>query len=232
MYPLVLLPGMNCTADLWAEAFCMDADSEEVITPTLGEQSMAAQVDALLAELPDKFVLAGLSLGAVVAMALLEIAPERVAGLCVISTNAKPPTPAQHQGWADWIRRLDEGATARDMQESMLSTLLSSRSLLQSVLVDRVLAMADATGTDLVRSQLQMQMTRVDLLAGLTEVDAPTLIICGEEDVICPPGFHTEIALATPRSWLVSMEAGHLLPMERPAELGGVMRFWRARQGI
>lgn len=232
MYPLVLLPGMNCTADLWTGVFCTDADLGEVIAPTLREQSMTAQVDALLAELPDTFVLAGLSLGAVVAMALVEAAPKRVAGLCVISTNAKAPTPAQQQGWVDWTRRLDEGETARDMQKSILSALLSPRALRQHLLVDRVLAMADATGTELVRAQLQMQITRVDLLAGLTEVDVPTLVICGEEDTICPPGFHTEIALATPRARLILIKAGHLLPMERPEELGRIMRFWRSGQHI
>ena len=71
--PLVLLPGMNCTADLWAGCGVDDA-----LTPVLAEQSIDTQVDRLLAELPPLFVLGGLSLGAIVAMALVVRAPERV----------------------------------------------------------------------------------------------------------------------------------------------------------
>ena len=87
--PLVLLPGMNCTADLWTGCGVDDA-----LTPVLDEQSIDTQVDRLLAELPPLFVLGGLSLGAIVAMALVARAPERVARLCLASTNAKAPTPA------------------------------------------------------------------------------------------------------------------------------------------
>ena len=223
---------MNCTSDLWTDAFFRDAHHGEVITPELGEPSMAAQVDALLAELPEKFVLGGLSLGGIVAMALVHAAPERVVGLCVVSTNAKAGTTAQEASWTDWIRRLDTGETARDLQESILAALLSRGALQRPVLVGRVLAMADHTGAEVLRAQLQMQLTRVDLRVCLAAVAVPTLVISGREDIICPPGFHTEITTAVPCSEFVSVQAGHLLPMERPEQFRATVRFWRARHGI
>ena len=221
MPPLVLLPGMNCTADLWT-----GCDVGEALTPVLSEESIDAQVDRLLAELPPLFVLGGLSLGAIVAMALVVRAPERVAGLCLVSTNAKAPTVEQRISWQNWIERLDAGESALGLQANALSELLSPEAAKRRVLVERTLAMADATGPARLRAQLRMQSTRVDLRPALRAVTAPTLLVSGAEDSICPPEFHLEIAAALPRARVVTIDGGHLLPMERPDAFGALLRGW------
>jgi pimeloyl-ACP methyl ester carboxylesterase len=93
--------------------------------------------------------------------------------------------------------------------------------------VDRP-AMADATGTTALRAQLQMQSTRVDLRAALRTVTVPTLLVSGAQDAICPPQFHAEIAAELPRARLVTIDGGHLLPLEQPAAFGALLRTWRA----
>lgn len=222
MPPLVLLPGMNCTDDLWTEC-----DLGGVITPKLDQDSVAAQVDRLLADLPPVFVLGGLSLGAIVALSVALRAPDRVAGLCVMSVNAKAPTPAQRAGWRSWLARLDDGDSPRALQHDILPELLTPGSLrTRPDLVERTLAMADATGVATVRSQLRMQLTRVDLRAGLREVVAPTLIVSGAMDAVCPPSFHAEIAAEVAHSEIVSVDGGHLLPLERPQTIGALIREW------
>lgn len=84
--PLVLLPGMNCSARLWARRGRSAAPGPRPADPRRAGQ-------ALLDALPDRFALGGLSLGGIVAMALTRRAPERVAGLCLMATNARAPTP-------------------------------------------------------------------------------------------------------------------------------------------
>ena len=120
--PLVLLAGMNCTADLWS-----GCGLEGALMPSLDESTVDGQVEALLDTLPGRFTLAGLSLGAIVGMALCRRAPERVTGLCLMSTNAKAPTDAQRQGWQDWRDRLAAGETATDLQRDILGSLLWPR---------------------------------------------------------------------------------------------------------
>ena len=226
MHPLVLLPGMNCTADLWT-----GAGLEPAITPDLDVPDIDQQVDALRGALPPRFVLAGLSLGAIVGMALALRAPERVAGLCVMSTNAKAPTAAQRDGWQAWIDRLDAGESARALQQSILEALLSEDARAQPDLVERTLAMGDGRESAL-RAQLHLQRTRVDLLAGLGELTMPVLVIGGQQDSICPPTFHAEIAAAVPHSRFASIEGGHLLALERPAQVGALLRMWRRQNRI
>ncbi|MFT4230575.1 MAG: alpha/beta hydrolase [Microbacterium sp.] len=227
MAPLVLLPGMNCTADLWTGTGLGDA-----VTPWLDADDIGRQVERLLADLPPVFVLAGLSLGGIVAMALAQTAPERVAGLCVMSTNAKAPTDAQRDGWRDWLRRLDAGEDAADLQDAIMTALLSEDGRARPDLVNRVHAMGVDTGDDRLRAQLRMQATRTDLRAGLAGLQVPVLVLCGRQDAICPPAFHAEIAAAVPDARLVSIDGGHLLPMERPAEVGTLLHDWRAQHRI
>lgn len=227
MPPLVLLPGMNCTPDLWT-----GCGFEEATTPPLREDSMAGQINALLAELPPRFVLCGLSLGAIVAMGMAVRAPERVAGLVVVSTNAKAPTSVQRTGWAEWRTQLDNGTSPRALQESILPLLLSERARSGETgadLSERVRQMGGNTAPDVLRAQLGLQATRVDVRERLRALTVPTLVISGSEDAMCPPRFHHEIAEAIPDSRLVEVEGGHLLPMERPEAFGALVNTWRAR---
>lgn len=227
MLPLVLLPGMNCTADLWS-----GAGLDGAITPDLDVTDLDRQVDVLLAALPPRFVLAGLSLGAIVGMAIAHRAPERVAGLCVMSANAKAPTDVQRDGWQAWIDRLDAGESPRALQQSILDALLSEQARARPDLVERTLAMGADVGTGMLRAQLRLQQTRVDLLAGLGALTMPMLVIGGQQDAICPPTFHAEIAAAVPHSRFVSIEGGHLLVLERPARIGALLHGWRRQNRI
>ena len=220
--PLVLLAGMNCTADLWS-----GCGLEGFITPTLDEASLGDQVEALLDTLPKRFALAGLSLGAIVGMALCRQAPERVTRLCLMSTNSKAPTDVQRQGWRAWRDRLAAGETARDLQRDILGALVSSPAQARVPgLVERVLRMGDDTGTPRLDAQLRMQATRVDESGALPELRMPVLIVSGTGDAICPPQFHQDIAAAVRGARLASINAGHLSPMERPDEVGRLLKSW------
>lgn len=230
--PLVLLAGMNCTGDLWGDAG-FGRGQGGAIRPTLDRPSISAQVEALVEELPEMFVIVGHSLGGIVGMALALAAPERVAGLVLVSTNAKAPTEAQRDGWRGWLSALDGGADPRVLQQSILSPLLGASVVRdRDDLVQRTLRMGEETGSERLRAQLAMQLTRTDLLSRLGELTVPTLVVSGLDDVICPPHFHTEIVSEIAGARLVSLDAGHLLPLERPRDFGGLVRSWLSQQRL
>lgn len=222
--PLVLLAGMNCTADLWTGCGLDDA-----LTPALDADDLDAQVDRLLRRLPARFVIGGLSLGAIVAMALAARAPERVVGLCVSAANAKKPTPGQYEGWAAWLTRLSAGETPAELQAGIVPVLLSERVReSRPDLVERTLRMGAATPSRMLAAQLRLQASRVDLRPRLRAVAVPTLVIAGSCDALCPPSFHDEIAAAITGARQEQLETGHLVPLERPAEFGALVQAWRA----
>lgn len=223
MTPLVLLPGMGCSADLWAGLGL----GVRPVTPVLEEPDLDREVDRLLAVLPDRFALAGLSLGAVVAMALVRRAPARVTRLALLSTNPYPPTPAQLDSWQGQRASLAaEGPRA--LQTALLPSLLSPAVLAGDPgLVARTLAMAEEVGAARYDAQLRLQASRVDERPGLRAVRCPTLVLAARQDRLCPVSRHEEIAALVPGAELVVLDdCAHLSPLEQPAAVGGRLGRW------
>ncbi len=223
--PLVLLPGLNCSPALWSAL-----DVGPATTPILTEPSLDGEVARLLDELPPRFALAGLSLGGIVAMALVRRAPERVTRLCLMSTTSRPPTSQQYAMWARQRAALAAGATARDLQREIKAALLSPYArATRPELVEVALAMADDIGTETLDAQLALQATRVDERPGLSQVRCPTLIIAGRDDALCRPERHAEMHALVAGSELVELEqCGHLSPLEQPAAVEPLLQRWRA----
>ena len=77
--------------------------------------------------------------------------------------------------------------------------------------------------------QSEALRTRDDLRGVLPVLDAPVLIACGAEDVLCPPAWHRALADQARRATLhVVPDAGHMLPLERPESLADIVTAWRA----
>ena len=227
--PLVLLPGLNCSPRLWS-----GLDIGPAVTPILTEPTLDGQVDRLLDELPSRFALAGLSLGGIVAMALVRRAPERVARLCLMSTTSRPPTSQQYAMWARQRAALAAGATARDLQREIKAALLSPYArALRPDLVEVALAMADDVGAETLDTQLALQATRIDERPGVARVRCPTLIIAAVDDALCRPERHAEMHALVRGSELVELEqSGHLSPLEQPAAVEALLRGWLVRESL
>jgi pimeloyl-ACP methyl ester carboxylesterase len=210
---------MNCSAALWSRLDLRGWPS--LIPAELMESTLVGQVARLLDELPPRFALAGLSLGGIVAMALVRTAPERVSSLILLSTNPHAPTDAQQQSWRASRRYLHAGRTARDLQADWLPLLLSEPARSNLDLVELTLAMADSVGNANLDAQLALQATRIDERPALRRIGFPTLIIAARQDVLCSVSKHTELNQLIPGSSLTIIEdSGHLSPLEKPGALG------------
>lgn len=232
--PLVLLPGMNCSQRLWqpvleSPAFLAPPGGEgrpDFVQPQLRGRSLDDCVDRLLAHLPPTFSLAGLSLGAIVALALVRRAPERVVRLALLAVNPRPPRPDQQAAWAAQRRMLAEGGTARALQEQLLPVLVSPGRR-SPALDDVVLAMADEVGEEALDDQLAIQQTRRDERPALPCVAVPTLVVAGADDALVPVERHEEVCAAVAGAHLeVLEEVGHLSTLEAPDAVAAALSTW------
>lgn len=223
--PVVLVPGMGCSAVLWSRLKL----GVEPNTPVLREADLEAEVDRLLDLLPERFALAGLSLGAVVALALVRRAPERVSRLCLMSANPHAPTAAQLRAWAKQRRRL-VSESARILQCDLLPELLSPGVIAeQPDLVELTLDMAETVGDEALDRQLQLQATRIDERPTLPLVRCPTLVLAARDDRLCPISRHAELAGLIPGAELVVLDdCAHLSPLEQPVSVSVHLRRWLA----
>ena len=86
--PLVMLPGMMCDGRLFQPQIDVFASRYEVIIPPLyGADRIADLVQELLLVLPQRFALAGLSMGGIIAMEMMRQAPDQITRLALMDTN-------------------------------------------------------------------------------------------------------------------------------------------------
>ena len=225
---------MNCSPRLWDDVEeglgveQPDGPTQEVVVVPLDRPNLDEQVEALLDRLPTRFAIGGLSLGAIVAMAVHRRAPARVAGLFLVATNSRAPTDAQRSTWKAQLSRLAAGATPRELQEELVPLLLGANPA--PGLRERTLEMADEVGSADLVAQLQLQLTRVDERPGLSDVTVPCTVVAAADDRICPVERHAEMHGLVPDSDLVVIpDAPHLVTLSHPQRVSAALAAWLQR---
>jgi pimeloyl-ACP methyl ester carboxylesterase len=225
--PLALLPGLLCDGALWRAqieglaglADCRVADFTQ-------RDSVAAMAASVLEAMPERFALAGLSMGGYVAFEVLRRAPGRVQRLALLDTSARADTPEQTRRRRDLMELARKGRF-RGVPRRLLPLFLHPARLQEADLPAAVTAMAERIGRDAFLRQQKAIMERPDSRRDLVRIACPTLVLCGRQDALTPLVRHTEMAAGIARSRLVVIEdCGHLAPMERPAEVTAALTSW------
>lgn len=228
--PLLLVPGLLTDAALWTDQrYAFGGERPVRVLDISSGTSIDDMAARLLRAAPDRFALAGLSMGGYVALAMAVAAPGRVAGLALLDTNAHADPPA-----ASERRRAQIAALTTDgfdaVVEQLLGLLVTPAGRDDPHIGDVFRAMAHRLGPDVFIRQQQAIMGRADRTAALGAIAVPTLVLCGAEDAIAPPELHRDMAARLPNAELAIVErAGHLAPLEAPAQVTEAMQGWLAR---
>jgi pimeloyl-ACP methyl ester carboxylesterase len=225
--PLVLLPGLLLDAELWRHQI---ADLADLATPIVGDltrhDSIAAMATAMLAEMPDSFSLAGLSMGGYVAQEIMRQAPHRVLRLALLDTSARAETDEQRARRHGLLELAGMGHF-KGVTPRLLPQLLHPAHLADPALTEPVMAMAERVGPEAFLRQQTAIMGRRDGRADLARIACPALVLCGKQDLLTPPELHEEMAAAIPGATLVTIEqCAHLSPIEQPAQVNAALRRW------
>ena len=87
---LVLVPGLLCTKALWAPQMAALADIADIsVADHTRHDTMAGIARSILAAAPERFALAGLSMGGYIAYEIMRQAPERVTRLALLDTGSR-----------------------------------------------------------------------------------------------------------------------------------------------
>ncbi len=228
--PLVLLPGMMCDARLFGPQIDAFGAERDVLTPSIGGHENVHDIASeILRGAPESFALAGLSLGGILAMEVMRIAPERVTRLALMDTNPKAETDSVAALREPQIAKVRAGQLAEVMRDEMKPNYLADGPGRAAVL-DLVLDMAMGQGAEVFIRQSRALQTRPDQQEVLRSLVVPTLILCGAEDSLCPLHRHTLMAELVPGAELVVVEgAGHLPTLEQPDAVIRAMKAWLAR---
>lgn len=227
---LILLPGLASDealfADIPARLAAAGWPPAAVTRVHFEHDTLPAMADALLAAHPGPLLLAGTSMGGMVAMHAALRAPERVRGLALLGTSARADTPELLKLRSDAVRLFEQGRVDEVVRPNVLFAFHPANQR-DEALVEAYLAMMQRAGGAALARQNRAVMAREDLRATLPRVACPTLVVCGEADLLTPPEHAREIAAAVPGATLHLLPgAGHLLTMERPAEVAALLAGW------
>ncbi len=234
--PLLLVPGVLCSPRLFAAQVAALEGEAEIVVPDWRRAPLsiwdswetAARwvVDQMPAE---KFALAGLSLGGMLAVEIMQFAADRVIKLALLDTGMRSQNEAERAIRRARIRLADEGHFELVLGMQMTRFIPAYR-LPDKPLVDEVMTMCGEIGVEIYKRQEELAAIRVDRRPDLPRIKCPTTVVCGRDDAATPLFLSEEIAKAIPAAALVVIEqCGHLVTMEKPEETNQILKLWLSR---
>jgi pimeloyl-ACP methyl ester carboxylesterase len=224
---LVLVPGLLCTGALWAPQIAALSDIADcMVADHTRHNTMAGIATSILAAAPERFALAGLSMGGYISYEIVRQAPERVERLALLDTGSRADTPERTAGRRDLLANAEREGVRR-AQELLMPLLIHPSRRGDKPLVDAILQMAVDTGLEAFRRQEEAIIGRPDNRSLLPSIRCPTLVLVGQEDALTPPDLAREIAAGIPSAKLeIIADCGHLSTLERPEAVNRALRMW------
>jgi pimeloyl-ACP methyl ester carboxylesterase len=162
----------------------------------------------------------------------MRIAPERVTHLGLFDTGHLPK-PAGASGDEEVRKRMALLAIARDqgvraMASEWVKGMVAPHRLSDQLLIDAILAMFERKNADILERQLRALIHRPDATTVLQKIQAPTLLLCGEQDAWSPSAQHQAMADHIPsRPAVVTIaNCGHMAMQEQSEAVAQAMRQW------
>lgn len=213
---LLLLPGMMCDARMWAQQ--IDTIKCTISVPDVSPyDNFAEMAAAILVEAPDRFAVAGLSMGGILAFELWRQAPERISHLALLDTNPFADTPERQSLRPQQIEQALAGGLRELAIESLKPLYLAESNRDDEKILSVILDMAMDLGPEVFEKQSLALRDRTDSVETLAMINCPATVICGSEDTLCPIAYHEYMAARIPDAELVVIDdCGHLSSMERP----------------
>ena len=221
--PIIWLPGMMCDARLFGPQIAAFGGTA---LPLVAQDSMTEMARAVLSVAPPRFALAGLSMGGIVAMEVVRLAPERVSRLALMDPNplAESSKVAARRG--PQIAAAEQGRMVEVVRDEMKPHYLADGPNRQ-VLLDLCVDMARALGAEAFINQSRALRDRPDQQDTLRSTQVPALVLCGRHDGLCPVHRHELMHDLLPNSTLTIIEeAGHLPTLEQPQQTNAALRDW------
>jgi len=216
--PTVLIPGLNCSAQIYREQIPHVWRCGPVLVADHRSGGSVREIAAnILADCPPRFALVGFSLGGYIAFEILRQAAHRVGKLALIDTSARPDTAEQTALRRERMRMALDGRFAESVRLQFPRSTHRSRHD-DDALRTAYLGMAEECGADVFVRHSQAIIFRPDSRPVLAEIRCPTMVIVGDSDALTPSELAQEMVAGIAGATLRTIaEAGHLTPMERPA---------------
>jgi pimeloyl-ACP methyl ester carboxylesterase len=228
---LIFLPGLACDGAMWqAQLSEMPEHLSACVTEVHAHlDTLEAMAGTLLTEHAGELVLCGASMGGMLAMEVARQAPQRVRGLALLGTSARPEDAATRALREAAIVLFEQGRVDEVLQANLPLAFDASRAA-DTKLHQTYLDMIGRAGAAQLVAQNRAVIARPDALAHIGRLRCPVLVLCGESDQLAPPERSRELAAAIPGAELALLpQCGHMLTMEQPEAVNARLLDWLGR---
>ena len=236
--PVVLLHGFPLDHRMWdAVAAAIPAGRAVHAVDLLGtpgraddlpEPALEASADDVATTLRaagiERAVIAGLSMGGYVALALLERHPGLVAGLALVDTKSTADAPEAHANRLRIAGEVDATGTV-DAVRPMASSLVGETTRATGPeIADEVGGWIDQQEPAGIAWSQRAMAARPDRSEVLSAYRGPVLVVVGDEDTVTPvEAAEHLVATAAEARLVVIPHAGHLSAVEQPAAVAAAI---------
>lgn len=227
MSSLLLIPGLAGNEAMWrAQLPALAPWRPQVTDVHMRADTIDAMADLLLREHAGGLVLCGASMGGMIAMAAARQAPERIRGLALLGTDARPDAPEMIALREAAIVKFAQGRAREVIAPNVAFAFHPDHA--EALAADYLEFVLAADADQLIR-QNRAVIARPDARPGLPGLRCPVLVMCGDADQLTPPERSREIASLVPHALLVLVpRCGHMLTMERPQVVNETLAAWLA----
>lgn len=229
---LLLLPGMMCDERLFTPQIEEFGSAYQLVIGNLwGSDTLDGLAETILQSVPEReFSILGLSMGGIVAMAMAALAPERVKRLALLDTNHLADPPERRDMRERQIAKVREGHLKEIIVDELKPHYVAARNRDNKELLDLLVDMAMELGARRFIQQSEILLSRGNQAKRLQRFNGPALVMCGEEDQLCPPSRHQEISkLLVDAEFVLVPGAGHITTLENSEFVNREIRRWMCR---
>ncbi|WP_322514214.1 alpha/beta fold hydrolase [Rhodopseudomonas palustris] len=225
--PIVLIPGLGGSPRIYAPVLpALWAFGPVTVANHIRDDNMPAIARRILAEAPPRFALAGHSMGGYIAFEIMRQAPERVARLALINTQARPDSDEAKERRTRQIAQAESGqlhAVLDVLYPGFVHPARREDHALQRIVHE----MGDDVGAAGFVRQQRAIIARADSRPTLGTIRCPTLVISGDSDATIPNSLSQEMADGIEGARLVIIpDCGHLPQIEQPADTAAALVDW------
>jgi pimeloyl-ACP methyl ester carboxylesterase len=227
--PVLLVPGLGGSPRIYAAVVPqLWRFGPVTVANHIRDDSLGAIARRILAEAPPRFALAGHSMGGYIAFEIMRQAPERVAKLALINTQAPPDTSEASEKRRVLVARVRAGHF-HDVLDALFPGFVHPSRQGDADLRKLVHDMGDDMGADAFVRQQTAIISRADSRPTLATIECPTLVLTGDADNTIPNAMSIEMADGIPGAKLVIIpDCGHLPQPERPQATAAALVEWLA----
>jgi len=225
--PILLVPGLVSSPRIYAPVVpALWQFGPVTVANHIRDDHMALIARRILAEAPPRFALAGHSMGGYIAFEIMRQAPERVAKLALLNTQARSDTPEATARRRTMMARA-RGGEYRAMLDELFPGFVHPSRREDATLRQLVHDMGEDVGAEAFVRQQEAIISRPDSRPVLATIKCPTLVLSGDEDNTIPNALSVEMGDNIHNAKLVILpNCGHLPQVEQPEATAKALVEW------